>query len=98
MTKYAREPFEVVLGSAAKRALADKLPPDVAIGAYDFISGPLRENPYRVGKELNTPLDGVHSARVMRNWRLLYEIHEDMEPREIHIIDIRHRSDAYRPR
>lgn len=98
MTGYEREPFEFVLGPAAKRALADKLPPDVAIGAFDFIAGPLRENPYRVGKELNEPLDGVRSARLMRNWRILYEIHEEAEPREIHILDIRHRSDAYRRR
>lgn len=93
---FPREPFEPILGAAARRAISDKLPSDVAAGAVEFITGPLLENPYRVGKELQAPLDGVFSARLMREWRILYEIHDQQEPREVHILDIRHRADAYR--
>lgn len=95
---FAQQPFEPVLGSAAKRAISDKLPPDVAVGAVEFITGPLLDNPYRVGKELQEPLDGIFSARLMREWRILYEIHDQQEPREVHVLDIRHRADAYRGR
>lgn len=95
MSREARAPFEPVLGSAAKRAISDKLPPDVAVGAVEFIAGRLLDNPYRIGKELEEPLDGIYSARLMRDWRILYEIHDEREPREVHILDIRHRAHAY---
>lgn len=77
---YTREPFEPVLGAAAKRAISDKLPPDMAVGAVEFITGPLLDNPYRVGKELQEPLDGIYSARLMREWRILYEITTSRSP------------------
>ncbi|MEV0620912.1 type II toxin-antitoxin system RelE/ParE family toxin [Nonomuraea sp. NPDC050404] len=98
MTSSAQEPFEPVLGAAAKRAISDKLPPDVARGAVEFILGPLIGNPYRVGKQLQEPLDGIYSARLMREWRILYEIHDLQQPREVHVLDIRHRADAYHRR
>ncbi|MFF0307298.1 type II toxin-antitoxin system RelE/ParE family toxin [Streptosporangium sp. NPDC004379] len=90
--------FEPVLGTAARRAISDKLPPDVAAGAVEFITGALMRNPYRVGKELHEPLTGVYSARIMRDWRVLYKIRDDLNPREVHVLDIRHRGDAYRRR
>ncbi|GAA2872395.1 type II toxin-antitoxin system mRNA interferase RelE [Streptosporangium fragile] len=98
MSQQNRQPFEPVLGTAAKRAISDKLPLDVAAGAVDFITGPLLENPHRIGKELNEPLEGIYSARLMRDWRIPYEIHDQREPREVHILDIRHRADAYHRR
>nr|WP_184942546.1 type II toxin-antitoxin system RelE/ParE family toxin [Planomonospora venezuelensis] len=88
----------MVVGAAARRAISDKLPADIAVGAVEFITSALLENPYRVGKELHEPLTGVHSARLMRDWRILYEIHDEQEPREVHILDIRHRADAYQRR
>jgi mRNA-degrading endonuclease RelE of RelBE toxin-antitoxin system len=72
------------------------LPPDVAAGAVEFITGPLMDNPYRLGKMLHPPLDGVWSARLMRDWRVLYEIDEGKH--EVLVLDIRHRANAYRPR
>ena len=42
------------------------------------------------------PLDGTWSARVMRDWRVPYEI--DEEKHEVLVVDIRHRADAYRRR
>jgi mRNA interferase RelE/StbE len=88
------DPYEVALTKTARRALAEKLPLDVAIGASDFISGPLAENPHRVGKQLDAPHDGVYSARVMREWRILYVIDESV--RRVTIRDIGHRGTVYR--
>lgn len=66
----------------------------MAVGVSDFITGPLGDNPYRVGRELHAPAVGVYSARVMRRWRVLYVI--DEERRLVTVRDIRHRADAYR--
>ena len=71
------QPYEVDLTRTARRALAEDLPLDVAVGVTDFLLGPLAENPHRVGKELDAPLTGVHSARVMRDWRVLYVVNDD---------------------
>jgi mRNA-degrading endonuclease RelE of RelBE toxin-antitoxin system len=49
-----------------------------------------------LGKLLHAPLEGVWSARLMRDWRVLYEI--DDAKHEVLIVDIRHRGDAYRRR
>jgi mRNA-degrading endonuclease RelE of RelBE toxin-antitoxin system len=47
-----------------------------------------------VGKELDAPLRGIYSARVMREWRLLYVVDEDL--RRVTVRAISHRRDAYR--
>jgi mRNA interferase RelE/StbE len=88
--------YEVALAPPARRAITSKLPPDVAAAAVDFITGPLIDNPHRLGKPLRAPLDGTWSARLMREWRVLYEI--DEEKHEVLVVDIRHRADAYRRR
>lgn len=90
------EPYELGTAAPARRALADRLPPDVAAAAVEFITGPLLENPRRVGKDLTDELAGVHSARLGRNWRVLYEIDDDQ--RAVIVLDIRPRPSAYRPR
>lgn len=89
-----RQPYEVALNRPARRALAEALPVDVALGVADFITGPLGDNPHRVGKQLNAPFEGVYSAHVMREWRVLYII--DDAQRRVTVRDIRHRRDAYR--
>lgn len=86
--------FELATAPPARRALAERLPRDVAVAAAEFITGPLLEDPRRVGKSLGQQLAGVHSARLAREWRVLYEI-DDREHRVI-VLDIRHRSTAYR--
>lgn len=88
------EPYEVALTRPARRALAETLPLDVAVGVSDFIVGPLGDSPHRVGQELHAPAEGIYSAHVMRNWRVLYTI--DEEHRLVTVRDIRHRRDAYR--
>jgi mRNA-degrading endonuclease RelE of RelBE toxin-antitoxin system len=67
---------------------------EVAAAAAEFITGPLLEGPRRVGKPLGAELAGVYSARVGHDWRVLYEI-DDVQ-RVVIVLDIRHRSVAYR--
>jgi hypothetical protein len=45
------QPYEIDLTRTARRALAERLPLDVVIGASEFINGPLADNPQRVGKD-----------------------------------------------
>lgn len=88
--------YQLGTAAPARRALAERLPPEVAHAAADFITGPLLLNPRRVGKPLGAELTGIYSARVGRDWRVLYEIDESKQA--VIVLDIRHRSTAYRPR
>jgi len=90
------DPYELGTAAPARRALADRLPHEVAAAAVEFITGPLLENPQRVGKALTDELAGIYSARLGRNWRVLYEIDDSL--RAVVVLDIRPRSGAYRPR
>ena len=86
--------YTVSLTRSARLALAEKLPLEVAAGAVEFFAGPLSSDPYRVGKPLDAPLEGIHSARLMREWRILYVVDD-----EKHLVTVRgvvHRRDAYR--
>lgn len=89
------EPYKVALTRTARRALAERVSVDVAVAASEFIAGPLADNPYRVGKELNAPYEGVWSARPMREWRILYVI--DPEQRLVVVRDVARRRYVYRP-
>jgi mRNA interferase RelE/StbE len=86
--------YELGTAPPVRRALAELLPPDVAIAAVEFITGPLLANPQRVGKPLGDELTGIYSARLARDWRVLYEI--DDEKLVVIVLDVRHRSTAYR--
>ena len=90
------DPYELGTAPPARRALADRLPADVAEAAIEFITGPLLANPQRVGKPLTEELAGIYSARLGRDWRVLYEI--DNTKHAVIVLDIRRRSVAYRPR
>lgn len=81
-------PYELGTAPPARRALAERLPPEVAAAALELIAGPLLENPQRVGKPLGQELAGIHSARLGRDWRVLYEIDEDSHA--VIVLDIRH--------
>lgn len=89
-------PYELGTAPAARRALAERLPPEIAAAAGEFITGPLLHDPQRVGKPLGEELAGIHSARLGRDWRILYEI--DDTKRVVTVLDIRRRSTAYRHR
>jgi mRNA interferase RelE/StbE len=83
----------------ARRAISELPAAEVAAAALEFITGPLLEAPYRVGRPLRDTLSGFHSARLGTQWRVLYRIDESkhaviVQDMEIH--SIRHRRDAYR--
>ena len=76
-----------------RRAFAETLPKAVAAAAYEFITGPLVEQPHRVGKQLLPPLDDRFSAR-RGTYRVIYRI--DNEAHVVTVVDIGHRRDVYR--
>ena len=90
------DPYELGTAPPARRALADRLPAEIASAATEFITGPLLADPQRIGKPLGEELAGIYSARIGRNWRVLYEI--DDTKHVVIVLDIRHRSVAYRTR
>jgi mRNA interferase RelE/StbE len=87
------EQYRLRISGAAARSLAEVLPAKVAMAAYAFITGPLLENPHRVGKPLKPPLDPAWSAR-RGGYRVLYMI--DDAARVVDVTAVRHRGDAYR--
>ena len=76
-----------------RRALGETLPEAVAAAAYEFITGPLLLQPYRVGKRLLPPLDDRFSAR-RGTYRIIYRV--DDKTGVITVVDVAHRRDAYR--
>jgi mRNA interferase RelE/StbE len=74
--------------------LAGKLPEAVAAAVIEFMTTTLISQPARVGKPLRDDLAGVWSAR-RGTYRVLYRIIDD--PREVVVLRIEHRRDAYRP-
>jgi mRNA interferase RelE/StbE len=88
------QPYEIVLTPPARRAIAEELPEAVAAAVIDFVTTALLDNPQRVGKPLRDDLAGIWSAR-RGTYRVLYRIRE--EPREVVVLRVDHRRDAYRP-
>ncbi|MCB0975487.1 MAG: type II toxin-antitoxin system RelE/ParE family toxin [Actinobacteria bacterium] len=86
-------PYRVEVSASAKRALTDGLPEAAAIACWEFIRGPLSENPHRVGKRLRGPLEGSYSAR-RGEFRVIYRIWDDRVV--VRVIHIAHRRDACR--
>lgn len=85
--------YEVRLSRQARRALTDELPEAVAVACFEFVFGPLSEDPYRVGKSLREPLAGLFSAR-RGEFRVVYSIVE--AEIVVQVVTIRHRRDVYR--
>ena len=90
------ERYELGTAPPARRALAGRLSTEIAAAAAEFITGRLLDDPRRVGKPLGAELAGIHSARLGREWRVLYEIDDGKQL--VVVLDIRHRSIAYRRR
>jgi len=88
-----QRPYTLRTTPTVRRALAETLPEAVAAAAYEFITGPLLEDPHRVGKQLLPPLDDRFSARRGTYW-VIYRI--DDEARVVAVVDIGHRRDVYR--
>jgi mRNA interferase RelE/StbE len=87
------ERYAILLTAPARRALAEVLPPAVAAASWELITGALAEDPWRIGKPLHGPYEGLHVAR-RGTYRVLYKIDESKHAIEIR--SVRHRADAYR--
>ena len=85
--------YEIVFTRSAKRALAEELPESVATAAFEFIVGPLAENPQRVGKRLREPLAPLSSAR-RGQYRVLYLIDDDRVV--VQVVTVSHRLRTHR--
>lgn len=85
--------MKVVITGPAGRRLAERLPEAVAVACLEFIDGPLKENPQRVGHPLRPPFDGHWSAR-RGQYRIRYRI--DVTKDIVYVLDVEHRADAYR--
>ena len=94
MTSAGADDYELVFTPPARRALTGKLPGPVAAAVIEFLATALVRQPHRAGKPLPDDLAGVWSAR-RGTYRVLYRIRED--PREVIVLRVEHRRDAYRP-
>lgn len=82
------------IAASAERQLL-RLPDRIAAAVVEFLLGPLRENPHRVGHPLQRELAGLWSAR-RGAYRVVCELDDD--ERLVDVLRIEHRSDVYRPR
>ncbi|WP_436758913.1 type II toxin-antitoxin system RelE family toxin [Streptosporangium sp. V21-05] len=87
--------YELSLTRRARQDLAERLPAKVVPAVWEFITGPLLDNPRRVGRPLDEPLAPQWSAR-RGEYRVLYLIDDDTVV--VQVVTIQHRSDAYRSR
>jgi mRNA interferase RelE/StbE len=85
--------YRIELTKSAKKALTETLPEAAAVACWEFIRGPLAENPHRVGKPLRDQLEGTFSAR-RGEFRVIYQVFDDRV--FVRIIHIAHRRDVYR--
>jgi mRNA interferase RelE/StbE len=85
--------YRIELTKAAKTALTELLPESVAVACWEFIRGPLADNPHRVGKPLRDQLEGRFSAR-RGEFRVIYQIFDDRVV--VRVIHVAHRRNVYR--
>ena len=84
--------YQIVLAPTAARQLHERLPVAVAWACFEFIRGPLAEEPRRVGAPLRSPYSGHWRAR-RGEYRVRYAIDDDAKT--VTVLDIDHRRDAY---
>ena len=87
--------YQLKIAPTAKKQLAEQLPESVAFAAYEFIIGPLLDNPHRVGKPLRPPLHDRYSAR-RGTYRVIYRIDDELQ--RATAVGVFSRADAYRSR
>ena len=85
--------FELRVAPSAARSL-ERLPEPVAAALVEFLTGPLLEEPRRVGKPLVRQLAGYWSAP-RGACRCVYVIDEANSL--VLVVRIEHRADVYRP-
>ena len=86
-------PYELVVAQPAATTIAEELSDSVAAAVIELITGPLLDNPRRVGVELRNELEGLWSAR-RGTYRVQYRI--DEQKREAVVLRVGHRRDVYR--
>lgn len=91
----AEDSYELVVTPPAAKAISDQLPEAVAAAVIEFLTSSLIREPRRVGKPLRRELAGIWSAR-RGTYRILYRVRD--EPREVIVLRVEHRSEAYRRR
>ena len=87
-----RGPYTIIYAAAARRQM-NKLPLAAAVAMHEHLTGPVADNPYRLGKQLDAPLDELRSTR-RGEYRALYAINDDQVV--VTIVTVAHRRDAYR--
>jgi mRNA interferase RelE/StbE len=85
--------YDIIVAPSARRDL-NRLHESVAAAVFEFMAGPLAENPQRVGKPLCGDKSGRYSAR-RGSYRIIYRIVETVV--QVQVIRVRYRTDAYRP-
>jgi mRNA interferase RelE/StbE len=88
----ADERYGLRVAPSAARTLS-QLPEKVVAAVYELITGPLLDNPRRIGKPLEPPLAPLWSAR-RGSYRVLYAI--DETKRVVEVAAVGHRADIYR--
>ncbi|CCG03077.1 Cytotoxic translational repressor of toxin-antitoxin stability system, Putative toxin of TAS system [Blastococcus saxobsidens DD2] len=88
------EEYELVLTPPARWAPSERLPEAVAVAVVDFFTTAPAQRPQWMGKQLRGDLAEVWAAR-RGTYRVLYRVREDT--REVVVLGIDHRRDAYRP-
>jgi mRNA-degrading endonuclease RelE of RelBE toxin-antitoxin system len=90
--------YSVRLAPGVLRALQAGPPKGVPLNAawaiFEFIHGPLSQDPWRVSKPLHDELEGFRGAR-RGEYRVVLRI--DDEQRVVRVVRVDHRSDIYRP-
>ena len=94
MSSEPGQQYQIRFQPAARRAIAERLPETVAAAVLEFCEAALAVNPHRVGKPLFGALAGCHGAR-RGTYRIVYRIEENT--RTVHVLDIDHRAEIYRP-
>lgn len=86
--------YRVDFTPGARRGM-NRLPVPAAAAMFEHLTGPVADNPQRLGKQLDAPLDTLWSTR-RGEYRAIYAIDED--ERNVTIVAVAHRRDAYRTR
>jgi mRNA interferase RelE/StbE len=89
------ERFSLRVAPTVRRTLAERFPESVAFAAFQFITGPLLDDPHRAGRRLLPPLEDRHNAR-RGTYRIIYRI--DGKARTVTVVDVDHRAGVYQPR
>ncbi|MGH3787215.1 MAG: type II toxin-antitoxin system RelE family toxin [Pseudonocardiaceae bacterium] len=60
--------YEVVFTAAARRGM-NRLPLPAAAALFEHLTGPVADNPHRLGKQLDAPLNDLWSVSTGRSTR-----------------------------